>query len=124
MFVHEYIGANWVESLFSSPPSHRTRFLTGVHFFFGISAGSFVSTVVMDGMYGFPVSVKKLIVGLVVCLWLCWAMVFFYDIEEKRSTLRRILETAPSKAEIPATPRKNRTQPRKAPSELLEPLIV
>jgi hypothetical protein len=75
-------------------------------------------------MYGFPVPVKKQLLGLTVCHGLCWVMVFFYDIEEKRNAQRRILETARSKSETPAAPRKNRTQSRESPSELLEPLIV
>ena len=59
-------------------------FLTGVHFFVGISTGSFLAMGLTDAIVGFPVPMFKLMISLLICLLLCKTMVVFYDSEELR----------------------------------------
>ena len=125
------IGCDFVASQFSSPPSSRTSFLTGVQFFFGSSTGSFVSAMFMDIIYDFPVPYKKLVQGWMMCIALGCAVTISYDLCENR-TRRRQQQlqsqhddphvTTPTRLEMrnEATESCNRQTQK---NELLEPLI-
>jgi hypothetical protein len=88
-------------------------FLTGVNFFVGISAGSFLAMGLTDMVFGFPVCIVKLIASFVFCMTLCYAMVVFYDSEE-----RRLAEQ--EEEEQPLIGAENGS----SPYELLEPVVV
>ena len=64
--------------------SQRTLFVSGVNIFVGISIGSFFAMCIVDGLFGFPVNVFKLLFSLVVCLALCHIMILCYDAEEMK----------------------------------------
>jgi hypothetical protein len=79
----------------------------------------------VDAIYGFPISVLSLLVGLVLCLGLCWAAVVFYDMKEETWHQEQIRHTG-IEMEAPNSSSKDtmKHNSRGALSGLLEPLLL
>jgi hypothetical protein len=79
-----------MEPLFPAAPSDRNIFLTGIHFFAGISTGSFLAMGLADCIFGFPVPIFRLIGSFLLCLVLCYSMVVFYDWQDMKLATQEV----------------------------------